>query len=56
VSVISLVVAEVNHFVPWSRQRSPSRTARVRLCPTSDPPIRSVIHCPLVHARAGPGW
>src|SRR6185437_6879771 len=53
VSVISLVVAEVNHLVPKRRQPSPSFTARVRLCPTSEPPVRSVIHCPLVQARAG---
>ena len=49
----SAVVAEVNHFVPWSRQVSPSRTASVSLCETSEPPVRSVIHCPLVQNTAG---
>ena len=53
-SAISAVVAEVNHFVPKSRQPSAVRAARRSRCrTTSEPPVRSVIHCPLVHARRG---
>ena len=55
VSAMLDVVADVNHFVPYSRQPSPpgSRRATVSLCETSEPPVRSVIHCPLVHIVAG---
>ena len=50
---MSAVVALENHFTPWSRQPSPSARATVSLSPTSEPPVRSVIHCPEVHMRAG---
>ena len=54
VSAISAVVAEVNHLVPDSRQLpSASWRATVSDSPTSEPPVRSVIHCPEVHAVAG---
>ena len=48
---MSVVVAEVNHFVPYSVQ-TPEASARatVPVRPTSEPPSFSVIHCPLVHA------
>ena len=32
---------------------SPTCRAIVSLCETSEPPMRSVIHCPLVHITAG---
>ena len=51
VSAICEVIADVNHFLPYSRQPSASvRSARVRVVPTSDPPVDSVIHWPLVQA------
>jgi hypothetical protein len=54
VSATSDVVALVNHFVPYRRQTpSPSRRATVSVPPTSEPPVVSVIHWPLVHALSG---
>jgi hypothetical protein len=53
VSAMSAVTAEVNHFVPVRRHTDPSWTATVSERPTSDPPARSVIHCPEVHACCG---
>jgi hypothetical protein len=50
---MSAVDAELNHFVPYRRQPSGEARATVSVRPTSDPPVRSVIHWPLVHARAG---
>jgi hypothetical protein len=54
VSAISAVVAEVNHLVPYSRQPpAPSWRATVSVVrPTSEPPVRSVIHWPEVHMRS----
>jgi hypothetical protein len=53
VSAICDVTAEVNHLRPKSRQCSPSATARVSVRPTSEPPVVSVIHWPLVQHVAG---
>ena len=54
VKAICDVIAEVNHFLPY-RRHSPfaSCAARVNDAPTSEPPVDSVIHCPLVQARSG---
>ena len=43
-SATSASACEQNHFSPWSRQTSPSRTAMVSIAPTSDPPARSVMN------------
>ena len=53
VSAICEVTAEVNHLRPYSRHSAPSRSARVSERPTSEPPVVSVIHCPLVQNVAG---
>lgn len=50
---MSAVVALVNHLVPDRRKRSPSARATVSVSPTSEPPVRSVIHWPDVQARSG---
>jgi hypothetical protein len=50
----SALAFEQNHFSPWRRQVPPaSRSARVVEAPTSEPPVRSVIHC--VPWRSAPG-
>src|SRR5690242_16743889 len=46
-------VADVNHLVPYSRYVPPSHRAIVDVPLTSDPPVRSIIHCPDVQKRAG---
>src|SRR6185312_3918331 len=53
VSAACDVVADVNHFVPYNRNCDPSRLATVDVADTSDPPVRSVIHCPAVQNCAG---
>jgi hypothetical protein len=54
VSAIWLAAAEVNHFTPCSRQiPSASRRATVSESPTSEPPVLSVIHWPLVQKPRG---
>ncbi len=53
VSAICAVVAEVNHFVPYSFHPSGDFLATVCVSPTSEPPVRSVIHCPDVQNVAG---
>ncbi len=65
-SAICDVVADENHFVPNKRNlpriaicavppsADPATAfATVSEIATSEPPVRSVIHCPLVHALAG---
>lgn len=44
----------MNHFLPYNRQ-PPSASGRATISerPTSEPPVVSVIHCPLVQNRAG---
>jgi len=53
VNAISDAVADVNHLVPYRRHWSPSLRATVSVRETSEPPVRSVIHWPLVHITAG---
>ena len=43
----------MNHLVPHRRQVPSTCRAMVSLAPTSEPPVRSVIHWPEVHMRAG---
>ena len=47
------LTADVNHLRPYSRHAPSCRTARVCERPTSEPPVVSVIHCPLVQNVAG---
>jgi hypothetical protein len=53
VSAICEVTAEVNHLRPYSRHAPFSSIARVCERPTSEPPVVSVIHWPLVQKVAG---
>ncbi len=50
---MGLVVAEVNHLRPYSRHAPSSNRATVSDRPTSEPPVDSVIHWPLVQKVAG---
>ena len=64
-TVMAESVAEENHLNPSIRQGprdwpsgavptwSPMNVATVSVCDTSLPPVRSVIHCPDVHAFTG---
>src|SRR5258705_13932397 len=57
VIAICEVVAEVTHLAPYNRYApappSASGSATVDVVETSEPPARSVIHCPDVQKRAG---
>jgi hypothetical protein len=51
---MSLVMAEANHLRPDNRQRPRSSwRATVSLPPTSEPPLVSVIHWPLIQSCFG---
>src|ERR671927_1888191 len=53
VMAICDVVADVNHLVPYRRYWPFSSRATVDVPLTSEPPVRSVIHCPDVQNCSG---